>query len=114
MYALTRQTALLLIHYGVRCAHLHLRHNLGSLPGLAAALKASAEALEAAYQAVEKGKLQDHPKQETLQKTLTSMAALQPVYSTASCCKGYQRICVTYDVNHMMRCTCPINFCKEV
>lgn len=67
------------MHYGIRCAHLHLRHHLDTLPGLAAPCKASAEALSTAYQDVESGRLQDHPNQEALRRTLTTVSALQPV-----------------------------------
>ena len=38
-----------------------------------------AAALEAAYQEVEAGKLEDHPKQAALQKALTAIHTLQPV-----------------------------------
>ena len=77
--AVCRQTALLLVHYGVRCAHLHLRHHLDPLPGLAVTCKASAEALAAAYHDVETGHLQDHPNQEAVRRTLVTVSALHPV-----------------------------------
>ncbi|KAK9915085.1 hypothetical protein WJX75_004552 [Coccomyxa subellipsoidea] len=76
--AIVKQTALLMVHYGIRCAHLHLRHHLDTLPGLAAACKASAEAMSTAYHDVESGRLQDHPNQEALRCTLTTVSALQP------------------------------------
>ncbi|CAL8468858.1 g8399 [Coccomyxa elongata] len=76
--AIVKQTALLLVYYGVRCAHLHLRHHLDPLPGLAVTCKASAEALAAAYQDVETGRLQDHPNQEAVRRTLATVSALHP------------------------------------
>jgi hypothetical protein len=56
-----------------------MRHNMDSLPGLAAACKTSTESLQAAYDEVEQGRLQDHPKQLALRRTLMSMSALRPV-----------------------------------
>ncbi|BDA43161.1 probable protein SHORTAGE IN CHIASMATA 1 at N-terminal half [Coccomyxa sp. Obi] len=76
--AIVKQTAMLLVHYGVRCAHLHLRHHLDRLPGLAVTCKVSAESLAAAYHDVEAGRLQDHPNQEALRRTLTTVSALHP------------------------------------
>jgi hypothetical protein len=88
---LSRQAALLLAHYGVRCACLHVRQSLETLPGLAPACAASADALSAALRAVEAGAAADHPNQAALRRVLLSAATLQPVRMAAcrkpaACC----------------------------
>lgn len=67
------------MHYGVRCACLHMRNSLGSLPGLAPACKDSADVLSAALHRVDAGQCPDHPKQAALKRVLSSMSTLQPV-----------------------------------
>ena len=76
---LSRQAALLLAHYGVRCARLHMQHSLETLPGLAPACAPSADALSKALRAVEAGTAADHPKQAALKRVLLSATTLQPV-----------------------------------
>lgn len=68
-----------------RCAHLHLRQKLQAMPGLATQLPDAIAALEQAHAAVEAGQLEDHPKQQLLQKLLAAIAALAPVSAPEQC-----------------------------
>ena len=68
------------MHYGVRCACLHMRDSLDSAPGLAPSCKDSANALSAALCRVDAGQCPDHPKQAALKRVLSSMSTLQPVW----------------------------------
>lgn len=74
-----RQSGNLLLCYGLRCAHLHSKRCLQELPGLHAACKEVAAALQQAYNKVEGGQLQDHPKLAALKAVLTTVSAIQPV-----------------------------------
>ncbi|KAL0053220.1 hypothetical protein WJX82_002643 [Trebouxia sp. C0006] len=76
--AVMRQAAQALTQYGIRYAHLYLRHNLEALPMLKKWCVKVAAALEAAYKQVEAGKLEDHPKQAALQKALIGIQTVQP------------------------------------
>jgi len=49
------------------------------LPGLYAACKEVVTALQQAYDKVEAGQLQDHPKLAALKAVLTTVSAIQPV-----------------------------------
>ncbi len=69
----------MLLWYGVRCAHLHLKQCMQELPGLYAACKDVVTALQHAYDDVEAGQLQDHPKLGALQAVLATVSAIQPV-----------------------------------
>ena len=74
-----RQSGHLLLCYGVRCAHLHLKHCMQELPGLYASCREVAAGLQHAYDEVEAGRLQDHPKLAALKAVLTTVSAIQPV-----------------------------------
>ncbi|KAL0033852.1 hypothetical protein WJX77_007687 [Trebouxia sp. C0004] len=76
--AVLRQAAQALTQYGIRYAHLYLRHNLEALPMLRRWCVKMAAALEAAYKQVEAGKLEDHPKQAALHKALTGIQTVRP------------------------------------
>ncbi|PRW45191.1 hypothetical protein C2E21_6279 [Chlorella sorokiniana] len=77
-----RQTAAMLVHHGVRCAHLYLAQSQAELPGLLSAVTAAQE-LQAANRQVEAGQLEDSPKLAALQRLLAGIAALAP---GAKCC----------------------------
>ena len=74
-----RQSGHLLLCYGVRCAHLHLKHCMQELPGLYASCREVVAALQHVYDEVEGGQLQDHPKLLSLKAILTTVSAIQPV-----------------------------------
>ena len=79
-----RQSGYLLLCYGIRCAHLYLKHCMHELPGLYTACRAVVAALQQAYDRVEAGQLQDHPKLTALRAVLTTVSAIQPVSACLS------------------------------
>ena len=81
-----RQCGRLLLSYGVRCAHLHLKHCMQELPGLYTACREVVAALQQAYERVDTGHLEDHPKLAALRAILTTVSAIQPVSFHLTAC----------------------------
>jgi hypothetical protein len=76
--AVVRQAASLLIHHGVRCAHLYLQQTARELPGFVGMACAAVMELEKARGRVESGEVADHPKQAALLNVLRTVDALHP------------------------------------
>ncbi|KAK9831272.1 hypothetical protein WJX74_010077 [Apatococcus lobatus] len=79
--AILQQASLVLRDYGVRCAHLVMRHQVSILhPGqkLAEPCRAAADALFTAYEQVEAGLIDDHPKHQALSSLLIGLKTLTP------------------------------------
>ena len=85
-FPLCRQCGRLLLSYGVRCAHLHLKHCMQELPGLYTACREVVAALQQAYERVDTGHLQDHPKLAALRAVLTTVSVIQPVSCHLTAC----------------------------
>ncbi len=107
----------MLLWYGVRCAHLHLKQCMQELPGLYAACKDIVAALQRAYDEVEAGQLQDHPKLAALKAVLTTVSAIQPVsfalpHPRPAACVRVQHAC--YLTCMQCQTTQPPKSCKAV
>lgn len=68
--AALRQTAALLVDYGIESAHRYLRLAVASVGDLGGRCSDSLRALLAAREDVKKGKDEDHPKQQVLRRLL--------------------------------------------
>ncbi|KAK9868896.1 hypothetical protein WJX84_008253 [Apatococcus fuscideae] len=77
--AILQQVALTLKEYGVRCAHLLMRHQCSAAStGAIEPCRAPADALRAGYEQVEAGLFEDHPKQHALCNLLIGLRTLTP------------------------------------
>ncbi len=75
------------------------------LPGLYAACKEVVTALQQAYDKVEAGQLQDHPKLIALKAVLTTVSAIQPVSISLvpSVCQGWPLSCLAANMSNLPR-----------